>query len=67
MNSFAGPGKQGKWPFENTKKWPLSHSPEISLVPIMFWVYAYSRVVVFFELAKFCTQNRNTRLKRSKW
>jgi len=36
-------GRQGKWPFENTKKLPFAHSPDISLVPIMFWSFAYSR------------------------
>jgi len=36
-------GRRGKWPFENTKKLPFAYSPDISLVPIMFWSFAYSR------------------------
>ena len=54
MNSLVG--RLGTWPFENTKKSPLPHSQEISLVPIVFQSFAYSRSgqgeVLFFTLPK---------------
>ena len=30
-------------PFENTEKLFPAYSPKISLVPVMFWSFAYSR------------------------
>ena len=39
MNSLAGKVK----PFETTKKLPLSHFPELSLIPIVFQSFAYSK------------------------